>query len=68
MRVPSEDELAAIAAAYVAVAARRADSAAPSPPRASRWALAGRLPLEYDTARVVTSRGNRWNVAGRLSE
>jgi hypothetical protein len=67
MHVPSEDELAAIAAAYVAVVSQGDDGNGAQLPRASRWALAGRLPLEHDTARVVASHGNRWNLAGRLS-
>ena len=66
MHVPSDDELAAIAVAYAAVVARR-DEDGSQPPRGSRWALAGRLPLEHDTARVVASSSSRWSVAGRLS-
>jgi hypothetical protein len=68
MHVPTEDELAAIAAAYVAVVAQHENGNGAQPPSASRWALAGRLPLEHDGARVVASRRNRWNLAGRLSD
>jgi hypothetical protein len=64
MHVPSADELAAIAAAYVAVTARTT----PSPGNeASRWALAGRIRLEDAVdARFAARAASRWNVAGRL--
>ncbi len=64
MRPPTADELAAIAAAYVAVTAR---SSPPQRAEASRWALAGRLRLEDSTqARFVARAASRWNAAGRL--
>jgi hypothetical protein len=62
MDVPSADELAAIAAAFLAVT-RRAGARA----EASRWALAGRLPnCDPATIRFAARSGSRWNVAGRL--
>ena len=66
MRVPSEEELAAIAAAYVAVTAVP-DTAAQAPPP-SRWRLAGRLPgIDEQRLRFVASTTvSRWNAAGRL--
>lgn len=64
MHVPTADELAAIAAAYLIVTGRRELS-----PRAevSRWALTGRIPLD-DAAetRFVARAASRWNAAGRL--
>jgi hypothetical protein len=64
MRVPSADELAAIAAAYIAVTAR---SAPPERAEASRWALAGRIRLEgASDARFAARATSRWNAAGRL--
>jgi hypothetical protein len=63
MRCPSAEELAAIAAAYLAVTARA------TPPRAeaSRWALAGRIRLrDAADARFAARAASRWNVAGRL--
>jgi hypothetical protein len=65
MRVPSEDELAAIAAAYVAVTAVP-DTAAQAP-APSRWRLAGRLPeIDEQRLRFVAAAASRWNAAGRL--
>ena len=64
MHVPSADQLAAIAAAYLVVAGRTG-----SPPRAeaSRWALAGRIPLEDAAeARFIARAASRWSAAGRL--
>jgi hypothetical protein len=64
MRVPSADELAAIAAAYLVVAARRES---PVRTEASRWALAGRIRLnDAGDARFVARAAARWNAAGRL--
>jgi hypothetical protein len=65
MHVPSADELAAIAAAYLALTARTTP-----PPRAeaSRWGLAGRIGLD-DAAEarfVAAGSRSRWNLAGRL--
>jgi hypothetical protein len=64
MHVPTEDELAAIAVAYLAVT--RCDE-----PRvraeASRWRLAGRLPLgDAHPARFAARSASRWSAAGRL--
>ena len=64
MHVPSAEELAAIAAAYLVVTARteplrRAE--------ASRWALAGRIAsADNGAARLVARAASRWNAAGRL--
>jgi hypothetical protein len=64
MRGPSADEMAAIAAAYAIVAARRAATARPEAPR---WRLAGRLPaLEPQLVRFAARSASRWNAAGRL--
>ena len=64
MHVPTEDELAAIAVAYLAVT-RRDEPAAPA--GAPRWRLAGRLPLrDAQAARFAAGRASRWNAAGRL--
>ncbi|MDB5071902.1 MAG: hypothetical protein JWM87_3013 [Candidatus Eremiobacteraeota bacterium] len=64
MRVPTDEELAAIAVAYLAVTRR--DETAPRA-EASRWALAGRLPLrDVQHARFAARAGSRWNAAGRL--
>ncbi|HEY0615199.1 MAG TPA: hypothetical protein VGC96_11180 [Candidatus Elarobacter sp.] len=63
-RVPSADELAAIAAAYVRVIA--SDDARP-PREPARWALAGRLDVSGATeARAAAVSGSRWKIAGRL--
>ena len=64
MRGPAEDELAAIAVAYLAVS-RRAEPSAPA--ETSRWQLAGRLPLsDVQRARFAARSASRWNAAGRL--
>ncbi|MBV8751187.1 MAG: hypothetical protein JO103_15880 [Candidatus Eremiobacteraeota bacterium] len=63
MRVPSPEELAAIAAAYAVVAAARAE--APAEPGVSRWALAGRLRDDEADVRIVAGGGNRWARASR---
>ena len=64
MHVPSADELAAIAAAYLVVAGRRES---PARTEASRWALAGRIRLQDAAeARFVARAASRWNAAGRL--
>ncbi len=68
MRVPSEDELAAIAAAYTVVTTRFRDRDAAQSPHASRWALAARLPLDHGTARALSACTNRWSLAGRLGD
>jgi hypothetical protein len=65
MHVPTADELAAIAAAYVAVTAVTDDT--PAQARASRWSLAGRLPdVDDQRVRFATTPASRWNAAGRL--
>lgn len=65
MRVPTADEFAAIAAAYVAVTTTVDTPAqAPSP---SRWHLAGRLPdIDEQRVRFAAASASRWNAAGRL--
>jgi hypothetical protein len=64
MHVPTEDELAAIAVAYLTVT-RRDDL--PARAEASRWSTAGRLPLpDARRARVVARSASRWSAAGRL--
>ena len=64
MHVPTADELAAIAAAYVVLTA---ESDTPAAPQASRWSLAGRLPdLGEQRVRFATTPASRWNAAGRL--
>jgi len=63
MREPNADELAAIAAAYAIVAARRA---AIVREEASRWSLAGRLPSpDPQLIRVAARSASRWNAAAR---
>jgi hypothetical protein len=62
--VPTADELAAIAAAYVAVTA---NAETPAQPETSRWRLAGRLPdVDDQRARFAAAAASRWNAAGRL--
>jgi len=64
MRVPTAEELAAIAAAYL-VATRHAVEAAPAEP--SRWRMAGRLPPpDPARARLTRRASSRWASAGRL--
>jgi hypothetical protein len=64
MHVPTADELAAIAAAYLAVSAT---NGAPAQPQASRWSLAGRLPdVDDERVRFAATPASRWNAAGRL--
>ena len=64
MHVPTADELAAIATAYLAVTA---SNDTPAQPQASRWSLAGRLPdVEDERVRFAARSSSRWNVAGRL--
>lgn len=70
MHVPTADELAAIAAAYVAVTApagvtAHGDAAASTD--TSRWRLAGRLPdWDDQSVRFAASAASRWSAAGRL--
>jgi hypothetical protein len=64
MRAPSADELAAIAAAYIIVTARRA---VPARAEASRWRRAGRLPAtDPQRVRFAARSASRWNAAGRV--
>lgn len=66
MHVPSEAELAAIAAAYLAVAQR---TATVTPAEVSRWSLAARMPdldLDHVGARFAVRAASRWNAAGRF--
>ncbi len=63
MRVPTAEELAAIAAAYLVVTARPQAATVDAP----RWRLAGRLPLhDAPTARSVARVTSRWKAAGRV--
>jgi hypothetical protein len=64
MSVPADDELAAIALAYLAVTRRDGGSASAEP---SRWRLAARLALnDVRGARFAARSASRWNAAGRL--
>ncbi len=64
MHVPTANELAAIAAAYVAVTAR---TASPMPSQTLRWSFAGRLPdVDDESVRFAATSTSRWNAAGRL--
>jgi hypothetical protein len=64
MHVPTAEELAAIAVAYLAVT-RSEETAAPS--EALRWRLAGRIDgAEVDRVRGVVPSGSRWRLAGRF--
>jgi hypothetical protein len=64
MRVPTADELAAIAAAYLL---RVPPDDAPASPAPSRWRLAGRLTVtDAARARHAARVTSRWNAAGRL--
>ena len=62
MRVPTAEELAAIAAAYLVVTRESAPTSEPS----SRWKLAARLEaVGARTAALPVSEG-RWKLAGRV--
>jgi hypothetical protein len=64
MHVPTADELAAIATAYLVVTAA---TGTPAQPQTSRWSLAGRLPdVEDERVRLAAQAPSRWNLAGRL--
>jgi hypothetical protein len=68
MRVPTADELAAIAAAYVAMSRAAAPSTQPAK-EPSRWRLAGRLPVaDVSRARSLERAASRWSTAGRLDD
>jgi hypothetical protein len=65
MHVPSADELAAIAVAYLAVTDRAEERTVAG--EAPRWRLAGRVEnLDPQLARVASRSGSRWKIAGRL--
>jgi hypothetical protein len=67
MRVPSADELAAIAAAYLVVSSSGERDPARAGDAASRWSLAGRVRLnDAPRARFAASAASRWTMAGRL--
>lgn len=67
LRVPSAEELAAIAAAYAVVTR---DEAPPVPAERPRWRIAGRLRAlaggAAPDARIAARNGSLWNVAGRV--
>jgi hypothetical protein len=67
MRVPSAEELAAIAAAYTVLA--RAE-AVPAPAERPRWRIAGRLRAlgAAPDARFAARTASLWNAAGRLDD
>jgi hypothetical protein len=67
MRVPTAEELAAIAAAYTVYAR---DDASAAPAERSRWRIAGRLRALNDApdARVAARGASLWNAAGRLDD
>ena len=64
MHVPSAEELAAIAVAYLAVT-RTEDASAPR--ETPRWRLAGRLDAsDLDRVRGAVRSGSRWRIADRF--
>ena len=64
MHVPTAEELAAIAAAYLRVTAPEDE---PGAVGASPWQLAARLSADdVDGVREVIPSGSRWRIAGRL--
>jgi hypothetical protein len=66
MRVPTAEELAAIAAAYLAISRATAPTMQPAT-GPSRWRLAGRLPVAgVSQARSLERATSRWSIAGRL--
>ncbi len=68
MRVPTAEELAAIAAAYLSISRAVAPSAQPAA-APSRWRLAGRLPVaDAAQARSAARSASRWTIAGRLDD
>lgn len=62
MHVPTAEELAAIAAAYL-VATEQSE---PPVRNVSRWALAGRVETDPDAIRGTVDR-RRWETAARLA-
>ena len=66
MRVPTAEELAAIAAAYLSLS-RATASGAQAKTEPSRWRFAGRLPVaDAEQARTLARAASRWSIAGRL--
>ncbi|HEX3466023.1 MAG TPA: hypothetical protein VHS78_18390 [Candidatus Elarobacter sp.] len=64
MHVPSAEELAAIAVAYLAV--RRSEET-PAPRETPRWRVAGRLDAnDLDRVRSAVPSGSRWRIADRF--
>jgi hypothetical protein len=64
MHVPTAEELAAIAVAYLAVTRR---DEPPVPREISRWRLAGRLDAgDVHRVRGAVPSGSRWRMAGRF--
>jgi hypothetical protein len=64
MRVPTAEELAAIAAAYLVVTRTTDEPVAPAVPR---WRLAARLPAAGpDLVRGTARARSRWALAGRV--
>lgn len=65
MHVPTADELAAIAVAYLAVTGPGGETAAPA--RTAPWRLAARLTADdRDRVRDAVPSGSRWRMAGRF--
>jgi hypothetical protein len=68
MRVPTAEELAAIAAAYLSLS-RAAAPGSQTMAERSRWRLSARLPIaDVEQARAVARGASRWSIAGRLDE
>ncbi|HTD37421.1 MAG TPA: hypothetical protein VK669_07895 [Candidatus Limnocylindrales bacterium] len=66
MHVPTADELAAIAVAYLAVTH---SEETPAPTETRRWRLAGRLDsADLDRMRGAVPSGSRWRLADRLDD
>lgn len=63
MHVPTADELAAIAAAYLVVTER----SEPPVRSLSRWALAGRIETDPEAVRNSGAATRRWETAARLA-
>jgi len=67
MMSPAPEELAAIAAAYVAYARASDVRSRPRASESSRWSLAGRIAVaDTASARLIACSTSRWNIAGRL--
>lgn len=63
MHVPSAEELAAIAAAYIIVT----EQPEPLVRNVSRWALAGRIDTDPEAIRGTGVGARRWETAARLA-